>query len=139
MQNIDDLVALDRYALDIEAEKSAASLQTYGQMHAQARADKDTAEAEMKRVSAEVELEVRKTDPHEFGLDKFTESSIAAVVGASREVDDVVKKLVEAKKKVYELEAAVSALNDKSSQIKNLVSLWIGGYFAEPTKKTGKY
>jgi hypothetical protein len=139
LENIDSLVALDRYALDVEAERSAANLQTYGQMHAAARADKDEAEAELKRAYAIAELRVRQSDPHEFGLGKFTEDSVTACVESSKEVEDAVKKSLKVRKELYELEATVSALNDKSSQIKNLVSLWIGGYFAEPGKKTSKY
>lgn len=138
--NIDELVSLDRYALDVEAERSAANLQTVGQLCAEARANKDAAEAVLKRVYGETELMVRKIPPAKFGLEKFTESSISAIVESSKEVEEATSVLLDAKKKFYELEAAVSALSDKSSRIKDLTSLWIGGYFAEPTtKKKDKY
>jgi len=137
--NHDERVALDRYALDTEAERSAANLQTVGQEWAQAKTDKDYAEADLKRISAEVNLAVRTADPQNYGLAKFTEDSISACVEASKEVQDAVKGVLNAKKEYNELDAVMTALKDKSDQIKNLTQLWIGGYFAEPTKKTGKY
>lgn len=138
--NIDELVELDRYALDVEAERSAANLQTVGNMCAEARAEKDEAEMELKRWYASAELKIRKSSPSKFGLEKFTEGSIAALVEVDEEVMRAGQKLLIAKELYYKLEAAVSALSDKSSRIKDLTALWIGGYYAEPTtKKTDKY
>jgi preprotein translocase subunit SecA len=131
--NIEDLVTLDRYALDVEASQSAANLQTYSKELAQKRADRDSASLAVDVMRAEVSLKVRSSDPQTYGLSKFTEDSIGAIVETDKEVLEVQTNLLKAKEQVYLYEAAVNALNDKSGQIKNLVSLWCGGYYAEPS------
>jgi hypothetical protein len=138
--NIDELVELDRFALDVEAERSAANLQTVGQLCAEAKTAKDVADLELKRVRASAELDIRKSPPSRYGLEKFTEGSIAALVEVDKGVVEKGNDLLRTKETHSRLEAAVSALSDKSSRIKDLTALWIGGYYAEPaTKKTDKY
>jgi hypothetical protein len=81
---------------------------------------------------------VRKSDPTTYGLSKFTEDSIGAIVETNEEVIGSVAELLKAKEQVYIFESAVNALNDKSSRIKDLVALWLGGYYAEPSNNTAK-
>lgn len=133
---IEDLVKLDRYALDEEAEKAAGVLQTSSQNLADARADLLEAETAYKRKCAEVELTIRKNDPRTYGLEKYTEAVISSLITMDMEVQDALDEMNEAQAKVYELSSDVAALNEKCSQIKNLVSLWIGGYYAEPSNKS---
>jgi hypothetical protein len=131
--NIEELVKLDRYALDVEASQSAANLQTYSAELATAKATKDMADSELDIIIAETSLKVRGSDPLNYGISKFTEDSIKAIVETDKEVLTAKKNLLDAKERVYLFESSVNALNDKSGQIKNLVSLWIGGYYAEPS------
>lgn len=138
MNGIENLVILNRYALDVEASESAANLQTYGAELAKAKTARDSASAQEEVTRSAVSLKVRKANPLDYGLSKFTEDSIEAIVNTDQEVVDAVKALLKAKEDVYLLEAAVNALNDKSSRIKDLVSLWIGGYYAEPSDGKAK-
>jgi len=131
--DISKLCQLDRYALDVEAEGAAANLQTYSADLAKAKISSMDAELNLKKITYQVELDIRRDDPKAYGLDKFTEASITALVGVSDKVETAKQIYIEAKGEQLELEANVEALREKCDQIKNLVSLWIGGYFAEPS------
>jgi DNA replicative helicase MCM subunit Mcm2 (Cdc46/Mcm family) len=127
-------ILLDRTALDEEAEINPAMLQCYSEKLAEAKTERDRLDNQLKFIMAETELAIRKANPKEYGLDKYTEAIISSLV----EVDGAVVKckgvLVEAKKELYTYESAVDALHDKSNQIKNLTSLWCGGYFSQPNQ-----
>lgn len=129
----EQMCQLNRFALDEEAGMSAANLQTYGEQLAKARVEKDSLESGLKTVYAVEELTIRKCDPKAYGLEKFTEGSISALVESSHAVMEGKRLLIEAKERFFTLEALVMALKDKSDQIKNLTSLWIAGYYAEPS------
>lgn len=131
--DVSKMCELNRYKLTDEAEMSAGNLQSLGSDLAQARAARDRAEVVVKTTKAAVELEVRKNDPKLYGLDKFTEASITAVVESSEDVVNAREELLKAQEGVYVLEMDYAALKDKSDMIKELDKQWASGYFAGPT------
>jgi hypothetical protein len=128
-----ELCKLNRFKLDEESEKAAATLQTYSTDSAKARIKAMRAEMALKTLLSATELEIRRGDPAKYGLGKFTEDSIKALVETDLRVIDAKNEMLEAKEEQYDLESLVEGLREKCSQIKNEISLWIGGYFAEPS------
>lgn len=132
MEDRKSLCSLNRYKLDEEAEKAAAILQNYGQDLAKARIKVLRAELALSTIKYAAELAIRKSDPKKFGLEKFTEGSITALVETDIQVVEAKKNYLDAKEEQVDLEPLVEGLREKCDQIKNEISLWIGGYFAEP-------
>jgi hypothetical protein len=127
-----DLCELNKYKLDEEASHIAADLQTIGAELAECRIKKDQLEFDVKRLASEVEIDIRKSEPKKFGLDKFTESSISALIETEKSVLTRKQTLIDARADMYRYESVVQALRDKSDQIKNLVTLVVSGFYAEP-------
>lgn len=129
-KNFKDDVRLEKTKLDDEAELNPSLMQHYCDLLAEAKAARDAVENKMKLKMAEVELAIRRSDPKSMGLDKFTEAVISSLVETDEKVIALKKELLDAKEDLYTYEGAVDALRDKSSMIKVLQALWVGGYFA---------
>jgi cell division GTPase FtsZ len=128
------MVELNRYKLTDEAEMSAANLQEVGRSLAEARNKRDRAEVAVKTVKASTELALRKGNPKDYGMEKFTEASITALVETNEEVLESKNDLLDTQEQVYILENDFIALRDKSDMIKELDKQWASGYFAGPSK-----
>lgn len=124
-------IKLDRFALDEESEMSSSMLHTWGERHAQAKADVDEVENKLKLTMAQADLAYRAHPPGDI---KVTESVIASLVESDPNVIALKEKLAQAKKEVYTLFAAVDALHDKSARLHDLVDLWMKGYYANTDK-----
>ena len=131
-------VALNRNGLDEEAELNPSLLQHYNDLLAEAKAERDRLDNQLKQATAEVEIRIRKTEPKALGLEKFTDAVVAALVGSDLELKSIKKELLDAKEELYTYEGAVDALHDKSDMIKVLTSLWIGGYYAANGERAEK-
>jgi hypothetical protein len=124
--NIDEEVKIDRTKLDVECEQSAETLYYYSKELAVARTNLDSANTNMKNVTAKKQLYYRTTPPE--GL-KVTEAVIDAAVTNDKEVQDAVATVDAEQAKVNLLYAAVNSLNEKSLRLKDLVSLHNNAYF----------
>lgn len=129
-KNFKDDVALNQYKLNEEAEINPSLMQYYSDLLAEAKAAKDATENKLKMTMAEVELEVRRSDPKTYKLEKFTEAVITSLVETDDRVKSLKSEVLDAKEDVYTYEGAVDALRDRSSMIKVLQALWCGGYYA---------
>jgi archaellum component FlaC len=132
-----DDVALNRNELDLEAELNPSLMQHYSDLLSEARAERDRLDGKLKQVMAECELTIRRGNPKDYGLEKYTEAVITSLVEIDPEVQATKKELLDAKEDLYTYEGAVDALHDKSAMIKVLSSLWIGGYYAANGEKAG--
>jgi hypothetical protein len=122
-------IELDKFKLHEEATMQALLMAEYSDALAKAKTEKDAAELRVKMAEATANLDYRQNPPE--GL-KITEAVIEALVITNTSVVAAKEALIKAKEAVYAFEVAVDALRDKSSMIKVLTSLWIGGYYAAP-------
>jgi len=122
-------IRIDRFQLDVEVEKQPSLMQFYSESLAEAKAMKDEAKNKLEFVLASRDLYYR-ANPIE-GI-KVTESSIASMVTTDAEVVQAKEREQQAKERTYFLESAVATIEDRKSELKNLTSLWIGGYYALP-------
>jgi len=121
-----DDVALDRYALHLEAEAQSSLTQFYSEKLGEAKAEKDTAEHRVKFLEAEKGLWYRANPPPDV---KITDAVIASLIATNDEVVAAQKELLEAKRNVYTYDSAVTALDHKSSMLKILTQLFSSGYY----------
>jgi hypothetical protein len=120
---------INRYRLDEESEKQADNYGFYADKLAIAKTERDTAKAFLDYTEASVDLKLRENPPKDI---KITETSIAALVSTDTEVLNAKNAYISAQGKVNNLEASVTAMEHRRSQIKNLTMLWIGGYYSVP-------
>lgn len=128
-EDFEEDVKLNRFKLDEEAQKNPSLVQFYGEQLAEAKTIRDKAYNAVKLIEAQKELDYRANPPD--GI-KITESVISALVEADKDVIKIKEAEQKAKEKVYFIESAVSALDDRRSEIKNLTQLWIAGYYSVP-------
>ena len=104
----------------------------------EAKRELEEAKNELEVEDAEMSLFVRKSDPQDWNLQKFTEDIIASLVISSKEHQDAAKAVVQAKYKVDMLAAAVTALDHKKRALENLVDLHGMDYFSPPKATNGQ-
>lgn len=123
-------VKIDKLDLANEIELTPSILQHYHERLAEARLNKDRAEAAVKQIRAEVEMTIRKGDPKLYGLEKFTEGSIASLIETDKKVLRAIEESITARNEADTLYGAVESIKTKADALKLLTTLWTGGYFA---------
>ncbi len=123
-------VKINKYKLEDENEKQPSLYQYWSELLAQAKSEKDAAEDNLDLVLARRELSIR--DDAAEANEKVTEAIIKARVEKDDRVQTAKTKLREAKSNVYDLEAAVKALEHRKESLSNLTQLWGKGYYAKP-------
>lgn len=140
-----ELMDIDRNLLDKEWLDQPKHVYHYGILLAdawkalrEAKAIADVKWAELKRLAARIDLEIRK-NPKNYGLDKITETVVANAVlvnpkyirkqEACFEAD---RNIITANHDVDILKAAVEALQDKKASLENNVRLYNLMWSAEP-------
>ena len=126
-----DEISISRKQLDNEWAKQPVLCLKYGDLYAEAVAERDHLKRQMDVVRAQVDEKVRKS-PEEYGLVKSTEAAIKSAIEASEEVDQINKDFIEATKNVNLLASAREAINHKKKALENLVQLQLAGYYGDP-------
>ena len=120
--NFADDVKINKFRLEDECEIQSEMYYHYGRLLAEKKNHRD-------HVRAKTELLIREK-PDTFlpvGV-KLTEGAVDAVIKSDEE-------LTRLDKEVRLLEAAVGALEDRRSQLKNLTELYLAGYYSAPDGK----
>jgi hypothetical protein len=127
-------VGLDRFKLEEESEALSSIYAYYASQQAEAHIEADKAKKELDRVKATKELYLRRNPPMDV---KLTEGTVAALVQEASEVVDAENNLLSANEKLYNLDSAIYALNQKKAGLEYLVNLWERGYYSqEGTRKS---
>lgn len=140
-----ELMDIDLNVLDREWLEQPKHMYQYGAALAdawkglrEAKAYAEVQWAELKRLAAKIDLDVRK-HPDSYGLDKITEAVVANAVLTSvkyirkqEECFEADRQIASANHDVDILDAAVKALQDKRSSLENLVRLHGQNYFSTP-------
>lgn len=122
-------VEINRYKLEEVCSQNPSQVQYFNELLAEAKIARDELYYLIKRTIAEVELEHRRNPPKDV---KMTDSTVTALTESDKKVIAARNAWVNANEDVYFYEAQVTALDDKRAELKNLVSLWIGGYYSNP-------
>lgn len=121
-------VGLDRFKLEEESEALSSIYAYYASQQAEAHTEADKAKKELDRIRAAKELYLRRNPPMDI---KLTESTVTALVQEASEVIEAENNLLTANEKLYNLDSAIYALNQKKSGLDHLVSLWERGYYSQ--------
>lgn len=121
---------INRFALELEAERQPSLMAEWGERLANAKKDRDNKEINLKTVMAEKGNHFRET------LAKATADAVKDSVLASPEVQTAQRELVEADYLVSMLYSAVNAIEQKKGMIEALQKLYLGNYFSKPNDRS---
>lgn len=120
---VDKDLELDLKDLAPAVARQSSLYDYYGQLAADARAERDTAVNLLDKRTAEVELEIRKNAA--AAGEKLTEAKVSAMVEADPELDHLKAEVVAKNKALQSLETKVRALDHKKTMIECAVRLTI--------------
>jgi hypothetical protein len=146
---------IDEYELVLELKKQPNLVYKYSKEAAKAAAKflhskesltlvKAEAKKELDRAQAEVELKIRSSDPVIYGLEKFTESTISALIKKDRQylqaqetynetVQGYINEMADLAEQSDVLQGAVQAIVHKRGSLENLVKLFLASYYGDPS------
>lgn len=133
--NYESELFIDKYNLDVECIDQPRRFKNYGDLWAEAIADRDRAKQKVKVTRADIERMVRK-DPLSFGVEKITEASVSSTVELHEDVQRAEISFIEAAREVNLLSIAKEAFQDRREEIRNLVGLFQSSYWAMPKIKS---
>jgi len=122
---------IDEFKLDEEWVGQPRLYHAWAERAAEATYALDQAKSMLELAKATVDRDVRD-NPANYGLAKITESVVANTVVASKDYQDAVKLVNEARKHNNLMAAAVAALDHRKRALENLVSLHGRDYFSSP-------
>jgi hypothetical protein len=126
------VLKIDKYALDVEAERIPSQIQEYGELRNEKEAEKDRLYALYKVTKNEKNLYYRKNPPADI---KVTESVIESLVEVDPQVREAHVVFLQAQEEFGTYDVFYQALRDKSSKVRDLINLFGMGYFAPAGKK----
>jgi hypothetical protein len=124
-------VKVNKYKLEIECEKQASTYFYWANELADAKTRLNEAEDALKLIYATADLATRH-NWNESLNGKSTESSIKSVIETSKDVLQGKEDVRDAQSAVNTLFAAVGALDHRKSELDNLVTLLVKGFYAAP-------
>lgn len=124
-------LSINKYKLDEECLSHSSIYFRYAEASIAAKAEVSKAEDNLKLVSAERNIAIRKA--YTDAGAKFTEAVITSGVEKDAEVIEAKEKLRNAQEVYAKLSIAVSAMDARKSQLDNLVKLYCSGYFSVTT------
>lgn len=122
-------VKINKYKLEEECEKQASVYFYWAEQLADAKSTLNEKEDALKLISAKKELEIRNEwDTEKNG--KQTEAGIKAMLETA--LESTKGKVRDAQANVNTLIASVSAMEHRKSELDNLVTLLVKGFYAAP-------
>lgn len=115
-------VKLDKYNIDKEVQRQPGLVGEYAKEEAQAKSEKDRLEAQLKQLKGR-----RYLDFIANSAKKPTGDQLNAMVACDEDVVALEGELLDAKRELNDWSAGLKAIEDKSSQIKNLKDLMVSG------------
>lgn len=119
-------VRINRFKLDEECEIQPALYSFYSTQQVEAKAEYDSAKANLELVQAQRELHYRRNPPDDV---KITDATTKALVTADTEVQKAQERLSIASKALNVLNGALASLDQRRSALNNLVELFTKDYY----------
>jgi hypothetical protein len=119
---------IDKDKLDDECLKNPSLNQFVGEMQVKAKVEVLNLENQLKAKQAEFNLYVRENPPTNI---KITESVVESLIEINPDIIEIRNQIVLAREKLLYLDVTMSTIEDRKGELKNLVTLWLGGYFGE--------
>lgn len=144
--DIDSDRMIDPDALDVEWLEQPNTFYKYSDALDNATNERNELKVQLDRlkdkvdtVKAQTELDIRRSDPKDYDLDKFTDNTIKALVQADPDVQAAIEEYHNAKEElnnaqntVNHLFTCVNTMQEKKASLERLVYLLNLNYFAVP-------
>lgn len=124
-------LTIDKFSLDEEWMRQPTLFMGYAEKSAEAKSAYERAKEILDVAKAEVERKVR-AEPRQHGLEKVTESAIAATVTLHPRVRAAVDTLIKAREEADIIAAAVRAMDQRKEALGDLVRLFGMSYWSMP-------
>lgn len=122
---------IDKYNLDEECGKQPYLTFKWAALAAEAERRVNKAKIAMELCRANLDADIRKS-PSKYGLEtKMTESAIQGIILKNEDYRLAEDTYVEAKRRHGVVMAASRGINDKKSELDNLIKLFLNNYYAE--------
>jgi hypothetical protein len=129
-----DNFKIDKYNLDEEVGTQVDIMEECGAVHADLVEQRDLAKNEMEKVSAELQLSIRK-NPNKYGLIKVTDTAANSVIILDSNYQEAYKKYLQVRKEEQLAANEKEMALQRRAYLKILAELWIAGYYATPDMK----
>lgn len=123
---------INEHQLQVECRNQPELFYQIARAVANARAEYEDAKTHFKRVSAEIELNTRRT--FDEGEIRVTEGRILALVAENQVVMRAGDHVNDCRAKMEDLEALKEAYMQRKDMLRELVQLFISNYYADPTR-----
>ena len=133
-RNYKDDLRINKYKLEDECENQHNLYNYWATLLADARTNKDRQESKLELLEGKVELKYRSMEDLP-GKIKSTEGAIKACIKCDEEIEEQTEKVNNAKSEVYHLEVAVKSFEQRKSDLDNLVTLFVKGFYSQPDGK----
>jgi hypothetical protein len=108
----------------------------YSEIYAEACADRDDAKLKMEWIAANIDLDIRKNWDTKYGFEtKPSENAIKNTILINKKYLAAYREYNKKVKRVNSMTGVKTAFEHKKHSLANLVSLKIGGFYAEPRNK----
>ena len=124
-------VEINRFKLPECCAEQASLYHFWAEKQADARIAVKGAEGKVKLTEAERDLFYREPKNFPEGI-KSTEASIKALIESDDEVQVAKQALLQARTVLYKLDAGVTALEHRRSELSNLTELYAKAFYANP-------
>jgi len=132
--NYENDLKIDLSRLEENLKEQAGLVMKYGKLWAEKVKERDRAAQNLAVVDSELDTRTKKnwdTIPEAEGI-KSTEKSVLSLVLKSKEHKEAFDNLLDINEEVNILSVAKSALEHRKKAMEGEVSLYIGGYWADP-------
>lgn len=123
--------AIDKYALDLDAESHSHIMNKWLELLAQAQAELSKSKEVMAHVEAKLFIKAKTESIPELGS-KPTDSTTKAWIRLQPELKKALRRKRKAENNVQHLQNAKTVLEHRKHMIKVESDLWICGYFSKP-------
>lgn len=131
-RNFSDDVKINKYKLEEECEKQAGLYFYWAEKLADARSSLNEEKDKLDFILAEMDTHIRIHWDEEYPGMKSTETSIKSALEQHPKIQKQKEIMQQFQREVNTLFAAESAMNHRKSELDNLVTLLVKGFYAAP-------
>lgn len=128
---IDNEFSLDRFNLEVEADRQAELIRKYGKLASRYKGEAADAKRELEFIEGELSEDYR-LNKKEYGITKDTDTVIFKLVKGDDKYKTQFKIWIDADRKHEDAKNAVISLVNKGFMIKVEAELWLNNYYSEP-------
>jgi hypothetical protein len=127
----DDDFSIDRFQLELEAERNSQLIRKYGKKLAFAVAQVKDERRKLDFIETEC-AEVIRSNKRAYGIDKATDKVVFGLVKGEKEYIDQFNRYLMALRKEKDYESAVQTCQQRGMMIRVLTEQWLNNYYSKP-------